>query len=271
MKITFIGGGNMASALIGGLQRQAAGAHEIAVVEPGADKCAQLSVEFGVVAGFRMDLATGCDVVVLAVKPQQLREVAASLLPHLSPSTLVISIAAGIRLADLQRWLGGHEQLVRVMPNTPALVGAGVSGVYAVPAVGEAGRAAAQAILSAVGSVVWLDAEEQIDGVTAVSGSGPAYVFFFIESLQEAALAQGFDAEAARRLALETFAGAVKLALDSPDSAAVLRERVTSKGGTTERALAIMQQAGIKQAIVQGVAGAAERSRELAVILGADS
>ena len=271
MKITFIGGGNMATALIGGLTRQAAQAHQIAVVEPGEDKCAQLAADFGVTAAFRMDLVTGSEVVVLAVKPQQLRAVAADLLPHLAASTLVISIAAGIRLADLQRWLGGHEQLVRVMPNTPALVGAGISGVYAMPAVGDGGRAAAQTILSAVGSVVWVQTEEQIDAVTAVSGSGPAYVFYFIESLQEAALAQGFDADTARRLALETFAGAVKLALDSPESPAILRERVTSKGGTTERALAVMQQAGVKAAIQSGVAGAAQRSRELAALLGADS
>lgn len=271
MKITFIGGGNMATALIGGLNAQAAGAHSISVVEPDSAKCLQLAADFAVTAADRLDLAQGCDVLVLAVKPQQLRDVAVSLLPHLRPTTLVISIAAGIRLADLQRWLGGHVQLVRVMPNTPALVGAGVSGIYAVPAVNDAGRAIAQAILSAVGSVVWLNEEEQIDAVTAVSGSGPAYVFYFIESLQAAAQAQGFAPDIARRLALETFAGAVKLAQTSIEDAAELRAKVTSKGGTTERAIAIMEVAAIKAGIAEAVAGAAERSRELAVILGADS
>lgn len=270
MNICFIGGGNMATALIGGLQRQAAGQHQIAVVEPDADKCQQLASQFGVQAAWQLDLAAGSDVLVLAVKPQQLREVAYSLQQYIAPTTLVISIAAGIRLADLQRWLGGHARLVRVMPNTPALVGAGVSGVYAAPEVDAAGRAAAEAVLSAVGSVVWVGEEDQIDAVTAVSGSGPAYVFYFIESLQEAAEKQGFDGETARRLALETFVGAVRLAQDSPESPATLRARVTSKGGTTERAISIMETAGVKPAIAEAVDGAAERSRELAAVLGAD-
>lgn len=270
MKITFIGGGNMATALIGGLQRQAPGLHQIAVVEPDEAKCRQLEQEFQVRAAMNMQLAGGCDVLLLAVKPQQLREVAQQLQGLLSPSTLVISIAAGIRLQDLQRWLGGHARLVRVMPNTPALVGAGVSGIYAVPAVDQAGRDAAAAILSAVGSIVWLDEEAQIDAVTAVSGSGPAYVFYFLESLQEAAERQGFDAATARQLALETFAGAIRLAQDSPEAPATLRARVTSKGGTTERAISIMETAGIKTSIAEAVDGAAERSRELAQVLGAD-
>lgn len=270
MKITFIGGGNMATALIGGLQRQAPGVHDIAVVEPDAAKCGELAQQFGVRAAMDLQLAAGADVVVLAVKPQQLRDVALGLAPLLAPATLVISIAAGIRLADLQRWLGGHDRLVRVMPNTPALVGAGVSGVFAAAAVDAEGRAAAEAILAAVGSVVWVDTEGQIDAVTAVSGSGPAYVFYFIESLQAAAEAQGFAPAAARQLALETFAGAVRLAQHSPEEAAVLRARVTSKGGTTERAIGIMDDAGLKATIARAVDGAAERSRELADMLGKD-
>lgn len=268
MKITFIGGGNMATALIGGLLKGAVAAGDISVVEPDAQKCAQLHSEFGVNAAHDLSLASGADVVLLAVKPQQLREVCQQLSAHVTPSTLIISIAAGIRLQDIQRWLGGHSKLVRVMPNTPALVGAGVSGIFAADAVDEQGRQQAATILNAVGSVVWLDNEDQIDSVTAVSGSGPAYVFYFIEALQAAAEAQGFKPEAARQLALETFAGSLKLALNSAEDVAVLRARVTSKGGTTERAIKTMDEQEIKASIALAVAGAAERSREMAEELG---
>ena len=270
MNITFIGGGNMATALIGGLLKGAVTGAEIRVIESDADKAAALASQFGVSAGADAALVDGAEVLVLAVKPQQLRAVAQALAPRLQPAQLVISIAAGIRLADLQRWLGGHGRLVRVMPNTPALIGAGVSGVFAAAAVDAAGRAAAQSILEAVGTVVWLDAEAQIDAVTAVSGSGPAYVFYFIESLQAAAEAQGFDRAAARQLALETFSGAVKLAQSSSEELASLRAKVTSKGGTTERAISIMEAAGVKQSIGKAVAGAAQRSQELAEELGRD-
>lgn len=268
MKITFIGGGNMATALIGGLVKGAVAGNDICVVEPDARKCEQLKTDFGVAAAMDLALAANSDVVVLAVKPQQLREVAQQLSTYLSTNTMVISIAAGIRLQDLQRWLAGHGKLVRVMPNTPALVGAGVSGIFAAAAVDAAGRSQAATILEAVGSVVWLDTEEQIDSVTAVSGSGPAYVFYFIEALQAAAEAQGFAAEAARELALQTFAGSLKLALNSPDEVSVLRAKVTSKGGTTERAIKVMESEGIKASIQLAVEGAAERSREMAEELG---
>lgn len=270
MIITFIGGGNMATALIGGLSQNEAGDFDIRVIEPDAAKRELLVQNFGATTADAVSLAEGSDVVLLAVKPQQLREVSRTLASFLQPKTLVISIAAGIQLIDLQRWLDGHDKLVRVMPNTPALVGQGVSGVYAAESVSAADKSAAETILKAVGSVVWLNREDQIDAVTAVSGSGPAYVFYFIEALQAAAEEQGFGASVARQLALETFAGAIKLAQESEEDPAELRARVTSKGGTTERAIGILEAAGVRSAISQAVDGAAERSRELAEILGRD-
>ena len=271
MKVTFVGGGNMASALIGGLLQGVVNAAELAVIEPDEARAAQLAATFGVRAAFSADLMDDADVIVLAVKPQQLRAVAQGLAERLRPGQLVVSIAAGIRLADLSRWLGGHQRLVRVMPNTPALVGAGVSGVYAPEVIDAAGREQVTAILAATGRVVWVDSEDRIDAITAISGSGPAYVFYFIEALQQAAEQLGFDADSARSLALGTFDGAVKLALTSPDSPAVLRAKVTSKGGTTERALHIMQEAALPEIIARAAAGAATRSQELAVMLGQDA
>jgi pyrroline-5-carboxylate reductase len=268
MNITFIGGGNMASALIGGLLQKNFAAKTIGVIEITAESRDRLQREYGV--NTYADLspaALACDVLVLAVKPQQLRELATQLLPLLA-GQLVVSIAAGIRSADLSRWLGGYGLLVRAMPNTPAMVQAGMTGLYALLAVSAEQRRAAEAIMSAVGSVLWLDDESHMDGVTAVSGSGPAYVFYFIEALQQAAHELGFTPDEARRLSLETFAGASKLASMSDEDAAVLRQRVTSKGGTTERALQAMESAGVKQHIVEAVLAAAERSRELGEQLG---
>ena len=210
---------------------------------------------------------TGC--IVLAVKPQQAREVARSLGPLLR-SQLVVTIAAGIRVKDLARWLGGYERIVRVMPNTPALALAGISGLYAHPAVGARDRAAAQKILGVVGATLWLEREEDLDAVTAVSGSGPAYVFYFIEALERAARELGLAADTARRLALETFAGAVKLAAQSGESPESLRGRVTSKGGTTERALLSLEADRVVETIARAVRAAAVRSRELGDELGKD-
>jgi pyrroline-5-carboxylate reductase len=206
---------------------------------------------------------------VLAVKPQQLREAAQALRPLLGRQ-LVITIAAGVRIRDLSRWLGGYPRIVRVMPNTPALAGAGISGLYAGGAVSAAGRAAAQRILGAVGATLWVGAEDDLDAVTAVSGSGPAYVYYFIEALERAARELGLAASAARRLALETFSGALRLAAHSGEPPATLRDRVTSKGGTTERALASMEAERVQDAIVRAVKAAAARSRELGDELGTD-
>jgi pyrroline-5-carboxylate reductase len=268
MNITFIGGGNMASAMIGGLLGQGWAAAAIRVVEIAPEARARLADAFKIATDARLGAEnTTVDCVVLAIKPQQMREVARELRPHLV-SQLVISIAAGIRSSDLSRWLGGYSKLVRVMPNTPALVRAGMSGLYATPGVTEADRARAGEILSAVGATLWLECEEQIDAVTAISGSGPAYVFYFIEALERAAIDLGFDAAAARRLALQTFAGSVQLAAQSADGVAVLRARVTSRGGTTERAIAVMDAEALPAIVARAARAASERSRELGDELG---
>ncbi|HSD42999.1 MAG TPA: pyrroline-5-carboxylate reductase [Burkholderiales bacterium] len=270
MDITFIGGGNMATALIGGLVAKGFAPQSIRVVEVVPEARKRLTDSFGVKCLERPAAATPLgDVVVIAVKPQQMREVARELAPHLR-SELVLSIAAGIRLGDIARWLGGHARLARCMPNTPALIGAGVTGLYARPAAGPEGRRNAHAILEAVGEVIWVEDEALLDPVTAVSGSGPAYVFYFIEALERAARELGLDEAGARRLAIGTFRGAAELAARSTDSPATLRSRVTSKGGTTERALATMQADGLADAIVRAVRAANERAHELGDELGKD-
>ena len=263
MDITFIGGGNMATALIGGLVAKGFAPGALKVVEVAAEARARLAQAFGV-ACFEQPAAAAPlgDVVVLAVKPQQMRAVAQALAPSLR-GELVLSIAAGIRLADLARWLGGHARLARCMPNTPALIGAGVTGLYARPEVGPDGRQHVQAVLEAVGEVIWVDEEALLDPVTAVSASGPAYVFYFIEALERAARELGLDAAGARQLAIGTFRGAAELAARSSDAPGTLRERVTSKGGTTARALATMQADRVADAIVRAVRAANERAREL--------
>jgi pyrroline-5-carboxylate reductase len=208
-------------------------------------------------------------VVVLAVKPQQMREVAAALQPQLAKQPLLLSIAAGIRGADLSRWLGGYGAIVRSMPNTPALIGRGITGMVAMPGASEQQRAHADSIMRAVGQTVWLDDEALIDPVTAVSGSGPAYVFYFLEAMQQAAQEMGLSAAQGRELALATFTGAAELAAQSDDPVEVLRQRVTSKGGTTHAAISSMEQAGVKQAIIEAMKAAAARGRELGDELGA--
>jgi pyrroline-5-carboxylate reductase len=263
MKITFIGGGNMASALIGGLLAKGYAAADLRVVELLAEARERLALAYAVeaVADMRAGVA-GAECLVLAVKPQQLHEVAGALAPLLGQQ-LVISIAAGIRTDDLSRWLGGYSNIVRVMPNTPALVRSGISGLFAMSAVSAGGRTGAAEILSAVGAIVWLAEEQLIDAITGVSGSGPAYVFYFIEALQQAACELGFSEHDARTLALGTFSGAVKLAEHDTADVATLRARVTSKNGTTERALGVLDSAQVKSTIVAAVHAAALRSKEL--------
>jgi pyrroline-5-carboxylate reductase len=268
VKITFIGGGNMASAIIGGLIRKRWPRRAIRVVEVAQSARERLAREFKVRARAALDAeAANSDCIVLAVKPQQLREVAGALKPLLA-AQLVITLAAGVRVRDLSRWLGGYPRIVRVMPNTPALALAGISGLYAGRAVNAAGRAAAQRILDAVGTTLWLKREDDLDAVTAVSGSGPAYVYYFVEALERAARELGLAADAAHGLALETFSGALKLAEQTGEPPETLRNRVTSKGGTTERALASMEADRVKDAIVRAVKAAAKRSRELGDELG---
>jgi pyrroline-5-carboxylate reductase len=270
VKITLIGGGNMASALIGGLLRKGHAAQDISVVEVDAGARERLAARFGVSSHAATDARTaGSDVVLLAVKPQQLHAAAVSLLPLLK-SQLVVTIAAGIRSADLSRWLGNYGRIVRAMPNMPALVLAGVSVLYPMPSATLEDRQIAERILGTVGSTLWVEREDLMDAVTAVSGSGPAYVFYFIEALEQAGRDLGLTPSDARRLSLETFLGAVQLARDSEEEPAVLRARVTSKGGTTERALRSMETARVKALIIDAVRQAANRSRELADELGQD-
>ncbi|MBL8397495.1 MAG: pyrroline-5-carboxylate reductase [Candidatus Accumulibacter sp.] len=270
MRITFLGGGNMANALIGGLVKTGFAASDIAVIELGAQGRAKLRLVYGVRCyETPTTAALDCDALLLSVKPQQMREACASLNKFLRQQ-LVISIAAGLRLADLSRWLGDYSKIVRAMPNTPALIGAGITGLCAMPAVSMAERLGAERILQAVGSTLWIAEEDQMDAVTAVSGSGPAYVFLFIEALQQGAQELGLSPVQARQLSIDTVLGAARLAAQSDEAAAVLRERVTSKGGTTEAALRTMAERGVKEGFIAGIAAANARGRELGELLGKD-
>jgi pyrroline-5-carboxylate reductase len=269
MKLGFIGGGNMAAAMIGGLLQKGFAGQAIVVAEHQAERRAWMAHEFGVNVVDNAAAALVAAIVVLAVKPQQLRAALCEL-PPLHPGQLIVSIAAGVRASDISRWLRGHPSVVRAMPNTPALVGAGISGLYALPAVSAAQKVQATELLEAVGSVVWVDTEAQIDAVTAISGSGPAYVFLFIEALEQAAVDLGLSGETARQLTLHTFLGAAALAIKDKSTPAELRARVTSKGGTTERGLLALEEGGVKYAIGLAARAAAERAQEMGVLFGKD-
>jgi pyrroline-5-carboxylate reductase len=269
MKICFIGGGNMGSALIGGLLAKGHDPKSIVVVDPLDAVRQRLKTRFGVMTFAQCDkTAATVDVIVLAVKPQYLLD-AAMLLRPLLDGQLVISIAAGIRIADLSRWLGGYRRLVRSMPNLPALIGQGIAGLFALPEVTAEEKKQAEAILATAGETLWIESDALVDAITAVSGSGPAYVFYFMEALQQGAEKLGFNAGDARKLALATFRGASLLAAQSADAPATLRAQVTSKAGTTEAAIAQMEKSGVKDAIVNAVGAAAARGRELGDQLGA--
>jgi pyrroline-5-carboxylate reductase len=269
MKISFIGGGNMARALIGGLHKNNFAMTDINVVEPDGGKRVQLYADFGISVSEQLPSVAGADLIVLAVKPQQLRDLAI-FLGSLLQKQLVVSIAAGIRSGDLMRWLGGYGAVVRVMPNTPVQVQAGISALYAATGVTQSQRQQADKLLSAVGSTLWLDDEAQMDAVTAISGSGPAYVFYFIEAMQQAATELGLSAEHARKLSMQTFFGASLLAMNSCETPEALRIQVTSKGGTTEQALLSLETATVKASIIRAIKAAAERSKQLGDMLGKD-
>lgn len=267
-RVAFIGGGNLAAALISGLQREGKLA-ALHVVEVDAARRVQLEREFGASTAAAPDATLASfDVIVLAVKPQQMREACTALRTH-AGSALLLSVAAGIRAADIARWCG-NDRVVRAMPNTPALIGQGISGVAALPAVSTAQRQLAERVLASAGPLLWFDAEGQLDPVTAISGSGPAYVFRFIEALQRAGHELGFDEAQARQLAIATFTGAAQLAAQSDEPVSVLRERVTSKGGTTAAALAVMEAAGIGDTIVVAVKAANARAVEMGQAFGRD-
>jgi len=263
MNITFIGGGNMAAALISGLLQQGFAAEQLRVVEIDAENRKKLKLEFGILA--TDDLADGVtksDVILLSVKPQQLYELTQDL-ASLLKDQLIISIAAGIRASDIMRWLDGYERVVRAMPNTPSLVRSGVTGLYAASRVNDQDKSNAESILAAVGTTLWVAEEEMLHAVTAISGSGPAYVFYFIESMQQAGIELGLTPAQARQLSLQTFVGASKLASLSDEDVVALRTRVSSKGGTTERAIQAMEKNDIKCKIIMAIHAASDRSHEM--------
>ena len=270
MKLAFIGGGNMARAIIGGLVAKGGQGMQVSVVEVDPTARLKLMGDFGVssVEAPGPELAAA-EAVLFAVKPQHMREAAQAAAGFLR-APLVISIAAGIRLESLGRWLGGGTRLVRAMPNTPALVHAGITGLYAAPGLAAEDRQTAEQLLAAVGATLWFEKEGELDAVTAVSGSGPAYVFYAIEALETAARRLGLADGAARSLALWTFVGATKLAIERGEEPAALRAQVTSRGGTTERALQVLEAAGVKELFIDAVRAACERSRELGDALGKD-
>ncbi len=276
-QIGFIGGGNMAQALIGGLLKQGFAAAQISVAEPNETARLKLTATFGVrCAADGTALAGSCETLVLAVKPQVMREVCMALAPQLASrlvQPLIISIAAGTRMPDIARWLGGianQARIVRAMPNTPALVGKGIAGLCANQLATPADHAQAQKILEAVGAAIWVEDEALIDPVTAVSGSGPAYFFYFLEGMIAAGIDLGLSETAARQLAVHTCAGAAELARQSPEALATLRANVTSKGGTTQAALESMEADQVRAAIARAVKAASARGRELGDLLGAD-
>jgi len=260
--LAFIGGGNMASAIIGGLARSGHPADHILVVDPGDAQRAQLQQAFGVQTMAQADERLAqAGVVVWAVKPQAFLEAARPCAAHVGKA-LHLSVMAGIRSDAIVR-ATGSARVVRAMPNTPALIGMGIAGLYARPEVSEPQRALVVSLLQPTGQTLWVHQESDLDAVTALSGSGPAYVFLFIEAMAEAAQAMGLSAEQGHALAVATFRGASELAVQSNEPPGVLRERVTSKGGTTHAALMSMQGDGVSQAIVRAVQAAQTRAREL--------
>ncbi|MFU8896788.1 MAG: pyrroline-5-carboxylate reductase [Gammaproteobacteria bacterium] len=264
--ITFIGGGNMARSLLGGLIADGIAPSCLQVSEPDPERRAALQRDFGI-RGTADNAAAAADaaVVVLAVKPQVMPGVARELArPLAERGALVISIAAGIRRADLARWLGDAVAVIRAMPNTPALLGCGATVLCAGGDVTDGQRELAEAILRAVGSVSWIEDETQMDTVTALSGSGPAYFFLLIEAMADAAAAQGMAPELARLLALETALGAARMAIESDADVATLRQRVTSPGGTTAAAVAALEAGNFRNLVADALGQAQARSRELA-------
>ncbi len=271
--IAFIGAGNMARSLIGGLLNSGYDRQRILATDPNEAARQQLTSTLGIAAyADNCEAAQQADVVVLAVKPQQLQAVCGELADTVQQyKPLIVSIAAGIRSSDIDRWLGGDMAIVRAMPNTPALVGSGASGLYANAAVSTEQKERAENILRAVGITVWVPKETLLDAVTAVSGSGPAYFFLFMEALSEAGERLGLNAEDARLLTLQTALGAARMAMESEEPFATLREKVTSPGGTTEAALKVFAREGCSEIIDQAAQAAYQRAGELAEQLGRDT
>jgi pyrroline-5-carboxylate reductase len=272
-RLAFIGGGNMARSLIGGLIADGWDPGRIRVADPDPQQTDRLAQRFSVTTTQDNHTALEqADAVVLAVKPQAIKAVVDELAATIAAQRpLVISIAAGIRATALRGWLGKDTAIVRTMPNTPALVQSGATALFANPAVSEEQRNLAESVLRAVGLTLWVDDEDLMDAVTALSGSGPAYFFLFMEALQDAGTDLGLPVETARLLTLQTAFGAAKMALESTEDAATLRQRVTSPGGTTERALDYLRQHGFEETVLGALRAAAERSRALAAEFGEES
>ncbi|EJM71756.1 pyrroline-5-carboxylate reductase [Pseudomonas sp. GM55] len=267
-RIAFIGAGNMAASLIGGLRAKGLEAAQIRASDPGEETRARVSAEHGIETfADNAQAIVGADVVVLAVKPQAMKAVCEALRPSLKPDQLVVSIAAGITCASMNNWLGA-QPIVRCMPNTPALLRQGVSGLFATAEVTAEQRQQAQELLSAVGIALWLDEERQLDAVTAVSGSGPAYFFLLIEAMTAAGVKLGLPADIAAQLTLQTALGAAHMAVSSDVDAAELRRRVTSPAGTTEAAIKSFQAGGFEALVETALGAAAHRSAEMAEQLG---
>jgi len=268
-KIAFIGGGNMARSLIGGMIATGVSNQNISVSEPQADLRKCLNEDFEVSASEEnASVAKGADVIVLAVKPQILQEVVTplgSLVAEARP--LLISVAAGVTCLSIERWVGGQPALIRVMPNTPALIGAGISALYANSNVSDDQRALAEKIMAAVGKTIWIKEEALMDAVTAVSGSGPAYFFYVMQAIYDAAVREGLDTQTARLLTLETALGAARLALASTEDPGNLQAQVTSPGGTTEAAINVLDNSGVRDALQKAVSAARARGGELAKLL----
>ncbi|RDH82883.1 MAG: pyrroline-5-carboxylate reductase [endosymbiont of Galathealinum brachiosum] len=270
--ICFIGGGNMAGSLISGLISNQYPTNKITVTDPDQQKLDQLKRQFSINTEIdNLKAVEASDVIVLAVKPQVLKVVCDNIkTATLKTKPLLISIAAGIRSTDIDRWLGGNNALVRCMPNTPALIQAGATGLFANTSTSDNQKNIADQILSSAGITLWVDNEAQLDAVTAVSGSGPAYFFLFLEAMQAAGKQLGLDESTAAKLAKQTALGAARMALEGDDDPTTLREKVTSKGGTTAAALASFENNNFNDIINQALTAARDRAIELADELGKD-
>jgi len=270
--ITFIGGGNMATSLIAGLISNSYPADKIHVADPEQVKCDALNAQFGVKTFTDNQQAIAdADIIVLAVKPQVMQTVCKTLVTSVQTTRpLVISIAAGLLSNDISRWLGGDVSMVRCMPNTPSLLNAGATGLFANDKVSSEQKQQADQILSTAGITVWVDSENLLDAVTAVSGSGPAYYFLFMEAMQEAAIKLGLNKDQAQQLTLQTALGAARMAVESDDDASILRAKVTSKGGTTEQAINTFEAKQLRDIVMQAMQAANDKAIELADILGKD-
>lgn len=266
LSIGFIGAGNMATSLIRGLLGKGMSGDSIFAADIDPDKLNALATDSGINTASAEELASKADVIVLAVKPQVMQTVCSSLAESLAAresQPLFVSIAAGVSLTSLQQWLGGKSAVVRCMPNTPSLVGKGATGLFANSAVSDAQRGAATQLLDAVGICVWVESEADLDIVTAISGSGPAYYFLFMEAMQDAAKKMGMAEDLARLLVLQTAAGAAELAGQSEDSVAELRRKVTSPGGTTEQAILQFESGGLRELVDKAVNAARDKSIDL--------